>query len=268
MPLRFEKAVLPALFLAVMAAVAIPAHADVVLYSTGFEAPTFTTGALAGQNGWAQFGPSTATVENFFAKTGSQAVFVDGSTATQAGPYHQDPSAGPLVDLSADIAIFTSSTQSTWQFAATGNSLTKFLGGIDIFPNSQIEAITPGFPVIGSFARSTSFVTPTWNHIDLLFDIATQTYNITLNGVLLDSNVPFCETNAAGCIGGSGTTNYGDGVFDSFGQSSGTGVSNDSGYMDNYQVTLVSGVPEPSSIVLLLTVFGVVGAGLRRNFSV
>jgi len=259
MPSRFKKAVLPALFLALMAVVARPAHADVVLYSTGFEAPTFTTGAIAGQNGWLQFGPSTATVENFFAKTGSQAVFVDGGTATQAGPYHQDPSTGPLVDLSADIAIFTSSTQSAWQFAATGNGLISYLGGIDILANNQIDAITNGFPVIGSFARSTSFVTPTWNHIDFLFNIATQTYKISINGIVLDSNVPFCESNV-GCTG-VGVTNYGDGFFDSFGGVGG----NDSGYMDNYQVTLVSSVPEPSSIVLLLTALGVVGARLRRN---
>jgi hypothetical protein len=271
MPSRFEKAPLTALFLTIMAAIAVPAHADVILYSTGFEAPTFTVGALAGQDGWNQFGPSTATVENFFTLTGSQSVFLDGGTATQAGPWHQDPSAGtPYVDLSADIAIFTSTNQSEWQFAATGNNLTSFLGGIDITQTDQIEAITLGFPVIGTFARSTSFTSPTWNHVDLLFDIATQTYDISINGVQLASNLPFCETNAPGCIGGSGTTNYGDGVFDSFGQSTSgvSGLTNDSAYMDNYQVSDVSSVPEPSGLLLLVTVIGAFGVGLRRKFSI
>src|SRR5580700_4159335 len=99
------------------------AHADTVLYSTSFENPPFTTGPIAGQDGWNVFGPGISTVENSFADTGSQAVFVDGGTASQSGPYHSVFSTGPLVDVSADLAIFTSSTQSEWQFAGLGSGL-------------------------------------------------------------------------------------------------------------------------------------------------
>src|SRR5689334_24892731 len=100
------KYTLPTLLVALIAALAPLAHADVVLYSTGFENPPFTTGPIAGQDGWNVFGPGISTVENTFVKTGSQAVFIDGSTASQSGPFHSDFSTGtPFVDLSADIAI-------------------------------------------------------------------------------------------------------------------------------------------------------------------
>jgi hypothetical protein len=205
-------------------------------------------------------------VENFFAKTGSQAVFVDGSTASQSGPWHGDSAAGPFVDLSADIAVFTAATQSAWQFAGLGPNLIQFLGGIDIVANgasSDIHAITAGNPVVGSFARATGFDPTAWHHVDLLFNMPTQTYNISLDGGLLAGNLPFCGSNGNSCTGAN-VAAYGSAIFDSFG-----GVSaNDSGYIDNFSlVNRDSAVPEPTSILLHVTVLGSVGAGLRRKFS-
>src|SRR5580698_9956307 len=136
----------PAMLLAVIAPLA---YGDSILYSTLFENPTFTTGPIAGQDGWNVFGPGISSVENAFAKTGTQAVFVDGGTASQSGPYHADSSTGPLVELSADIAIFSSSTQTEWQFAGLGPALNGYLGGINILANNDIVAITAGSPVIG-----------------------------------------------------------------------------------------------------------------------
>ena len=242
-------------------AVAAPvAYADTVLYSTGFENPPFTPGPISGQDGWNVFGPGVSTVENTFAKTGSQAVFVDGGTASQSGPYHEDDTSGtPFVDLSADIAIFTGSTQTDWQFAATGPGLLGYLGGIDVLANNQIEAITAGFPVIGLFPRATAFNGTAWHHIDLLFDMATQTYNISLDGTLLASNLSFCGNNFGPCTGGAIGT-YGDGFFNSF------GTGNDSGFMDNYSVSTVnSTVPEPSTIFPLAAMLCGIGVALRRR---
>ena len=136
MQVRLERAVL----LVLMGAVTLRAD----LYSTGFEAPAFTTGPIAGQDGWGVFGPGNSAVQNFFAKTGSQAVFIDGSTPSQSGPFHSDTSTGPLIELSADIAIFTSSTQSSWQFAGIGPGLIGYLGGINVGSDNTIYAITPG----------------------------------------------------------------------------------------------------------------------------
>jgi hypothetical protein len=233
---------------------AVPAWADTTLYSTGFENPPFTVAGIVGQDGWNSFGPGFPVVENFFADTGSQAVFLDGSVATQSGPYHADTSSGPLIDLSADLAIFTASTQTEWQFGALGPGLDGFLGGINILPDGSIYALTAGATQIGTFTYATAFDSSA-------FDITTQTYDISVGGVTLASNVPFCGSNT-GCTGATLST-YGDGLFDSF------GGGNDSGYMDNYSVTLVStSVPEPSSVLLLLSaLLGGIGIELRRRSS-
>src|SRR6202140_5039638 len=105
-------------------------------FFTGFEPPTYTLGALTGQDGWAEFSDAFVTVENFLVKSGSQAVFLDGHGAQtphggipfQSGPYHTD-TAGSLVDLSADIYLASSSLESGWQFAAPGAGLIGFAGG-------------------------------------------------------------------------------------------------------------------------------------------
>ena len=232
--------------------VAMAVKADTTLYSTSFESPTFSTGALAGQNGWNVYGTGTTSVVNSFAYSGSQSVFVN-NNATQSGPYYALSSTGPLIQESAEIAIFASTTQSGWQLGATGPGLIGYLGGIDINAKTNaIRAITQGQPIIGVFPRATTFDSTAWHNVTLFFNLNTQTYSISLDGVTLDSNVPFCGTNSGGCTGATVTT-YGDGIFDTFGA---TGA-NDSGYLDNYSVTLVNSAPEPASIGLLL-----MGAGL------
>lgn len=247
--------------IAIAALLAIPHAKAGVLYSTSFENPPFTPGPVAGQDGWQLFGPGLSSVENSFAQTGSQAVFVDGGAATQSGPYHSDSSAGPLVDLSAELAIFTASTQGEWQFAALGSGLVGFLGGIDVYPDNTIAAITAGYPIIGTFPRATTFDASAWHNVNLLFDIPAQTYNISIDGTTLASNVPFCSDNSA-CTSGT-FLNYGNGFFDTFGASSPgiTGTPNDSGYLDNYSVSSVA--PEPSTVPLLLC--GLAGLALARR---
>jgi hypothetical protein len=259
--IRFlEKLVVPTIALA-MVAIAAPAWADTVLYSTSFEQPTFTPSmSIAGQDGWAVFGPGAQEVENFFADTGSQAVFVDGGAPSQTGPYKATPTTGPLVDLSADLNILPSSVQTEWQFAATGPALTGYLGGIDIQTNGDISAITSasGYTDIGTFTRSATFTSAAFVNVNLLFDLATQTYNISVGGVTLASNVPFCGGNAT--CPGTFLPTFADGFFDTFGDVAG---ANDSAYMDNYSVTLVTATPEPGNLGLIA--LGLVGIGLVRR---
>lgn len=249
--------------LAVSAALPL-AHAGSV-YSTSFENPPFTTGPIAGQDGWNVFGPGISTVEGSFALTGSQAVFVDGSTATQSGPYHSDSVVGNLIDVSADIAIFSSSVQSEWQFGALGPGLAGFLGGIDILPDNSILAISSGFPVLGSFPRAGAFDSSAWHHIDLLFNMSAQTYDVSLDGSTLRSGITFCGDN--GPCAGAAVPAYGAAIFDTFGaETSPLAPPNDSGYMDNFQVSSVA-APEPSTILLLAAGLAGLGVRLRRKSS-
>jgi hypothetical protein len=241
---------------AAMCVTAAPVDAT-VLYSTDFESPTFTTGLLAGQDGWAEFPGASAAVqvENAFAFSGTQAVDVIPALATgQDGPFRAVPTGAPIVIQSAQIWLSSSSTQSGWQYAATGPGLVGFAGGIDIdAATGAIQAITAGFPVIGTFARNV------WNQVDLTLNYITQTYAIDLNGVTIDSNVPFCGSNS-GCSGAV-VASYADGFFDTFAAVN----ANDIGFLDNYSVSTPSAVPEPTSLALLGTAFVALAAIRRRR---
>jgi hypothetical protein len=209
------------------------------LYSTGFENPPFTTGSIAGQDGWQVFGQSNAvSVENSVAKSGSQAVeIIPALDSSQTGPFHVDSTTAGMVDLSADLYIASSSNPSEWQFAGLNSTLSLFLGGIDIFSNGSIHTITAGFPTVGTWTYNV------WNRVDLRFDITDQTYSLSIDGSLIASNIPNCGDNGP-CTGGQ-TANYGAGVFNTFG----TEANNDIGYMDNYSVAVV---PEPATTTLFL----------------
>ncbi len=189
MSMRSAQALFPACLLALVCALALPAHADTVLYSTGFENPPFTVGSISGQDGWNVAGPGRTDVVNTLtcvgtciADTGSQAVYVDGITAE--GIWHQDSSIGtPYVDLSADIAIVLGNTQGEWVFAATGrHGLGPFLGGIEIDESGEIRGITTDPVPLGTFAKTTSLDLADLEIMSICFlDIATQTYSISIN---------------------------------------------------------------------------------------
>jgi hypothetical protein len=236
----------------------IPAAHAGIIYNTTFESPVFSTGPLLGQDGWQVYGPGDPSISTF-ADTGSQSVFVDGDETSQSGPFHVDVATGPIVDLSADLAIFTASTQTEWQFGGLGTG-SQFLGGIDVFPDDSIEAITAGFPVIGAFPRAGAFDQTAWHSVDLLFNFTSQTYSIALDGVTLASSLPFCGDN--GSCAGANVPAFGAGIFDSFGAASpgvtSGSIPNDSGYMDNFQV---AASPEPSTLLLLG--LGLAGAAIR-----
>ena len=223
----------------------LPAYAGTVLYTTGFESPTFTTGTISGQNGWAVFGTSSAAqVESGVAQSGSQAVEILPSLATgQTGPYYALSTAASEVELSAYIYLASSSTQSAWQFAALGPGLAGFIGGVDISDTGTINLISGSDPAVGP-----TFTYGSWQLLDFVFNFTTQTYDFSLNGTLISSNAPFCGSN--GSCTGANVASFGDAFFDTFPASG----ANDIGYMDNLTISSLS-TPEPGTLMLL-------GAGL------
>ncbi len=223
-------------------------------YSTSFEAPDFTLGLLAGQGGWSEYPASANVVEvgNALTLSGTQALTIlPVFAAGQVGAYYTDNTSGSLVVQSADIYLYSSSTQSEWQFAALGSGLVGFAGGIGIRADDSIVLITAGIP-----ALSTTFTRDVWNHIDLNLDYAAQTYSVDLNGVQIASNVAFCGDNSV--CAGANVPFHANGFFAVFGGAS----VNDLGVLDNYSVTAV---PEPDTWAMFASGAGLLGWRLRRR---
>jgi hypothetical protein len=226
-----------------------------VIYSTGFEPPTYTPGALPGQDGWQSFGPGTPNVITAPVKSGTQAAGVFGGFATQNGAYHTNLSGDQLIEVNADFQLASSSSQGAWQFATLGGpGLAPFIAGIDIDSTGVIHEITAGFPVVGDLTRDV------WHNVDLKMNFGAKTYSLAIDSVLLGSNIPFCGDNGPCTTPFVGA--YGNVFFDTFG---GTQF-NDSGYLDNVLVqTFTTGVPEPAAWAMMLAGFGGIGAAMRSR---
>ncbi len=227
-----------------------------IVYQTGFESPEYAVGGLVGQNGWLQFGGATSTVQTDVVKSGLQAMKVDGSAVSgQTGPYLGTPTALTKVSLSADI-LLTSGTSAprAWQFAALGDGLVGFSGGIDPQPNGDFLLITNGFPALSGFTRDV------WHNVDIRLDYGTQTWSLRLDGAEVASNLAFCGSNGA-CTNAF-LPGYVNMIFDTFGS-----LGDDAGYLDNLIIQGYSDavVPEPASWAMLISGFGLVGLAARRR---
>ncbi len=224
-----------------------------VIFQTDFEAPSYTTGALAGQNGWQVFGNgNAATVDSTTPIGGLQSAKVTGALAlSQTGPFHADASAISRITVSADILLTSSQAERGWQFSAIGAGLAGFTGGIDIDPGTDnIFAITNGFTSIGTFSRDIV------HHVDLLLDYSTQLFGVKLDGVTLANNLAFCGDN--GPCNGAPSGPYSDVLFDTFGA-----TGDDAGFIDNILVASTHDVPEPGTLALWLA--GLIGLAAMRT---
>ena len=227
------------------------------LYATGFENPPFVPGPINGQGGWFVFSASSQAsdpaIETVLVKTGLQAVGIDGFVAGQTGPVYAPNYVAPILDMSADIYLVSSSSESGWQFASIGLGGLGFAGGIDVGANNSIVAITGNnTTVIGTWTRDA------WHHVDLVLNYSSQTYSVILDGATIGSGLAFCGDNSGACNGALVTTMGWD-VFDTFGN------GNDFGAMDNFSIS--TPVPEPGTLIMLGTsLLGLAGLA-RRKFS-
>jgi hypothetical protein len=92
-----------------------------VLYETGFEAPAFTTGPIAGQNGWVNtFGNGGGVITTTNPASGSQALQIGGADIKDEGPstglsgsvyrpdlgvFQVDPAVTPTVYFQVDVRL-------------------------------------------------------------------------------------------------------------------------------------------------------------------
>jgi transglutaminase-like putative cysteine protease len=125
----FCRALLTALLLLAVAP-ALPGQT--VLYQTGFEAPGFVTGNLAGQGGWASSVSASQNAARVIAAAGGQEVQISGPSVALCAPSYYDAtfyrslgnynpvaSGTPIVDVSADLwqQQGPTTSRSSWQFA-------------------------------------------------------------------------------------------------------------------------------------------------------
>jgi hypothetical protein len=82
------------------------------------------------------------------------------------------------------------------------------------------------------YALDREFVLAVWHHVDLEFNFSAQNFSVLLDGVLLDSDIPFCG-GVFSCSGTLVIPAFGSGFFDAVIESQATG------YMDNFQVATV-----------------------------
>jgi hypothetical protein len=242
-------------------AFALPAASATVLYSTGFEAPTFSLGALNGQGGWvvdpfaAPADAAQVVVENTVTYKGGQAVEVPYMAASGDLPYY---AVGPIVPtdpIVVSMAINYANIGGTPAlFAVTTSPGFDITAGVRLYSNGNINALTAGssFPAIGTYNPGT------WVDVSMTLNYATQTYSVSADGVLLATNLAFCgDMPDSNDCAGSQTSQFGDVEF-----FAGRPKQSIPAYLDDVSI---SSIPEPASWSLFIAGVGLAGAALRRN---
>ncbi|HWF01799.1 MAG TPA: PEPxxWA-CTERM sorting domain-containing protein [Caulobacteraceae bacterium] len=245
-----------------------PAVAQTLVYSTGFE-QGYVPGPLSGQGGWTVVNISSGAdessdvvVQGAYAYAGDQAVEFTQPVGSTAAYHTFTPfiPAGPI----------TVSARINYQFDAIDS---QFL--VDSAPGS--EDITAGIAFLGTgglaggpvelvaFSSQTTepeigvvlgeFAATTWLDVSMTLNYATQTYDVSVNGSQVGSNIAFCGVAVFDndCTAAS-VTPFSEIDFRPHGPKSGVL------YLDDVSVTEV---PEPGAWSLMIAGVGLVGASLR-----
>jgi hypothetical protein len=223
-----------------------------ILFATDFEAPTYTTGPLAGQDGWfSDTGSPFVSVQNTVAESGTQAVQITATGAPiSSRGVHQDlfDTAASLlktIKLSVDALIEDPGTAGT---ASAWSPLVAFNGAGN--PVAFMRVLSSGgLFVVGAAATNTGVTVDkdVWNSYELVLNFATGTLDGFLNGVPVASDVAFNNSN----------TVYRAGAFDLA-----TSLGTDRAFFDNFAV---AAVPEPATLALLAIAIAGLGFARRRK---
>ena len=175
-------------------------------YRSDFEAPAFTEGSFARKadsldtknaywslftNGQGADLPNLARIQRGTVRAGTLALRIDASAAraVQSGVSTTIENHAQLITIEADVFLKSSKQQTTWQFAA-GDPGVGFVGGINLAADDrQLQLITARYP-----QKPTTITRDVWSHYKMVFDLLTQTYDVSINDTVVVSHVPFVAT--------------------------------------------------------------------------
>jgi hypothetical protein len=217
------------------------------LYSTGFESPTFTPGALAGQGGFFNASGNSGSVESGVARSGTQGVVFDSSTDTSTASGAQSEIAVAITPFVASPSDETVDVQIAAQFSSSNNNTNYNILALFASNGFFTQVLySNGQVTYGSGAVAVS--AGAWNVYDLELDYTTQMGTAFINGTAIGSETfAISAQDLSAILFGINSVPTGD-----------------SAYFDDLSVT-ASAVPEPSSLALLGTgALALVGAARRR----
>lgn len=268
-----------------------------VFNSNGFESPTFVPGVLGtntlggpvGQQGFFTtdfnqlLGTPAGNIQSAVMQSGAQAfhidgprLFNDGALGGQTFWYRNFPSAGSAFNPTANGSpivqyqfsqLVTSSPLNLTEMPLVGvymegysqsGSQQQVVGSLQFNLNGGLTAITVGGNAVST---ANGIIThDAWHNFQVDFNFATQTYRAFVDGNLMTfgaglTNIPFRNTNGV-------TDRIAEYGFQaSYNQA--TMSTTNHAYFDGFNV-MATGVPEPTSLILLSAAVGC-GVYVRRR---
>jgi hypothetical protein len=226
------------------------ALADTVVYATGFEPPTYTTGALSGQNGWT--GSLLGTVETTTVFAGSQAVEYNAiGVSGQTSNFQTIPAAGQGPLMQVTVHFYVSAADPTVHYmimALDGNA--GFIGQV----GTNGTGAEVGLGLASSSVGHVPITTGAWNSYTLDIDFATQTQTAFVDSTLIGSG-PLASASTS-------LTGISLGINETLGQPT------SQGYFDNLSIDAVpapiagAGVP---GMMTVLVAGGLLGWRRKRK---
>lgn len=250
----------------VLGLVAVTAQAQVV-YSTGFEQPTFVLGSINGQGGWVNGSNSGASqsIVNTFSQTGAQSLQFNNTSLTSFYSVRrafngQNNAINPINFLRMSTFLFIDpSTQANRLYGIYAtNSGVGTLGstvlGMTIGGDGAVRAGTSWGATYGTPLFTSSALVGRWVRMELRYDGTGGAANVydTANNLIYGTTFGTVNlSNANSITSNSWNVNLGTDWT--------TGTPTGIGYFDNFYVA----IPEPTGLGVLA--LGMVGLLYRRR---
>jgi len=215
------------------------------IYSTGFEAPTYSIGPLNGQDGWIASG--NTNVASVLPQSGNQDAVLLDAGGTQSAAHFDLIGASPVVTVEANLELLSHTTPWSFGFVSAGGAN----GSVTINTNGSLSFANTGFTTPAGTISLLNY-----NRYDLTANFGTETYSFALNGSTIAAGIPmgfpfplpgiFVVGQLVNPVGGLG----GEILFDNYSVTTGTSGAS---------------TPEPSTLVMFGGGVLMLGIGVMRQ---